>query len=342
MRRAILISVLLLSAIGFGVGWAIATRERVHTATPMCHDAGPDATCHIPVPNNRGPGVPDGFTGDVHPLLTRHAEMEVKAYWDCEKIPPNHLLPRLPANLDPVRRLYLSVAVDKPTKSYTERDFSKLLPPESVTVVGQPWALDPEVVAVFLKQFHPSASTHCVSVGRRAGPDGAFAILQGMSPAYLDIVFRIHAEFELAPKDPNFPAISVWYTPACFLGRVIVNRTAGTVEYFQLGVPTDIVKNIHGTVLTAPDLDHPDGYRIYQFLRAERMELAGGTLPTFEDAQWTQRMNPAVAHDKLAKLFYKFKDIDFVPFQQALATARAQKKPIFVFVALGALDDQSC
>ena len=54
------------------------------------------------------------------------------------------------------------------------------------------------------------------------------------------------------------------------------------------------------------------------------------------------RSRPLERTDQLAKVFYKFKDIDFVPFDQALAAARARQKPILALVALGALDDQSC
>ena len=133
--------------------------------------------------------------------------------------------------------------------------------------MGQLWAFDPEKAAVFLKQFHPAVSVHSASVGRRPGPDGAFAVLQGVSASYLDIVFRVHAEFDLAPKSGNFPALYVWYSPACFLGRIVVNRGEGTVEYFQFGVPTDMALNIHGTVWTAPNKDYPQGYDLFQFLR---------------------------------------------------------------------------
>ena len=72
------------------------------------------------------------------------------------------------------------------------------------------------------------------------------------------------------------------------------------------------------------------------------MELVAGNLRGLEGLRWGQQIKMDQAHDRLAKVFYKFKEIDFVPFSRALATARARNKPIFAFVALGALDDQSC
>ncbi len=340
MRRQLLLCLLVLVLFGGAIYWGYVgtqvanERAEVEQAQGVC--------CGIPVPTNRGPEVPDGFRGEVHPLLTRHAETEVRAYWDPEKVKTAHLLPGLPADLDPVRRLYLGVGVAVPSQSYSERDFSALLPPEGVTAAGQAWALDPERVAVFLKQFHPTAEARSASVGRRPGPDGAFAVLRATSPSYLDVVFRVHAEFDLVPPSADFPARHVWYTPAAFLGRVVVNRTEGAVAYFQLGVPTDEVKNVHGAVLTAPDPDHPEGYRVYQFLRADRMELVGGALPDLGGYVWADQVEPARAYERLAKLFYKFKEIDFLPFRDALAAARARNRPIFAVVALGALDDQSC
>ena len=337
MRRKILISLLLLTLFCGVIYWAY-----VGTTASRVDEAAQALACRVPVPNNRGPEVLDGFRGEVHPLLRRSAEMEVKAYWNCEKINIDALLPGLPADLDVVRRLYMALSVDVHAKSYSERDFSGFLPPENVSTTGHLWALDPETSAVFLKQFQPDVSVRSASVGRRPGPDGAFAVLQGVSASYLDIVFRVHAEFDLVPKSTNLRARNAWYTPASFLGRIVVNRNAGTVEYFQLGVPTDIVKNIHGTVLTAPTNEHPQGFRVYQFLRADRMELIGGSLQGLEDVHWGDKIETAQAHDKLTKVFYKFKEINFLPFHQALAIARTQKKPIFAVVALGALDDQSC
>src|SRR6185312_6572343 len=55
------------------------------TALGLPNDMGPDS--RVPVPNNRGPEVVDGFRGEVHPLLHRHAQTEVKAYW----VPPDSM-----------------------------------------------------------------------------------------------------------------------------------------------------------------------------------------------------------------------------------------------------------
>ncbi len=333
MRRKLVVCLFLCLACAAGY-WAYGRL----TAPAQPDEAGPDVADgtapnldgRVPVPNNRGPEVVDGFRGEVHPLLHRHAQTEVNAYW----VPPNvdHLDPRAPIE---VRELYRYVSAAIPTKSYSERDFSGFLPPENVTTVGQLWALDPERAAVFLKQFHPAVSTHVASEGRRPGPDGAFAMLRGVSPSHLDIVFRVHAEFDLLPKPTEIPAFNAWYSPACFLGRLVVNRDEGTVEYVQFGVPTDKMTNVHVSWRGI-------GIRAHNTQRVNRMELIGGSLEGLDGVRWTDQIEMAQAHDKLTALFYKFKEINFLPFDQALAAARAEKKPIFAVVLLGALDDQSC
>ena len=119
---------------------------------------------------------------------------------------------------------------------------------EELGSVGDMWAVDLDGMAVFLGQFHPSVSMHLDATGRRAGPDGGFAILRAMSPMYAEIIFRVHAEYDLAP--------GVYYTPAHFSGRLVVNRQEGTVEDFYLGIPTDTSLNVTLTY-TLPTVCRP-------------------------------------------------------------------------------------
>jgi len=72
------------------------------------------------------------------------------------------------------------------------------------------------------------------------------------------------------------------------------------------------------------------------------MELEEGSIRGIESVQWVDEVESSRAFDKLAKVFYKFKEIDFLPFSDVQAAARARKKPIFAMVALGAVDDQNC
>jgi hypothetical protein len=285
----------------------------------------------VSVPNNRGPEIVDGFSGEVHPLLHRPAQTEVSASWLGST--SDILGPQAPLEL---RQLYINVKPAVPTYSYSERDFSAFLPPENVSTVGKAWAVDIDAATVFLKQFHPSVSTHYGSVGRRPGPDGTYALLRGLSPSHVDVVFRVHAQFDLLPPSSDIPALNAWYTPAYFLGRLVVNRQAGTVEYFRLAVPTENPTNLHVTWWSK------FGGHAHTTHRVDRMELVGGSDEGLDGIRWTDEIDLVKANDMLATIYYKHKNIHFVPFEQTLATAKAQKKPILAVVQLGALDDQSC
>jgi hypothetical protein len=304
--------------------------------------AGPSATFDpqtgpkpVPVAINRGPEVRDGFRGDAHPVLFGHTQLEVKAEWT----PIGKGRDQLDAHLD--KRVYAwftDLSPAQPRRTYTEHDFSAFLP-SNVGEVGQTWAIDPEKVLVFLKQFHPRPSLHLVAPGRRAGPDGAFAILRAMSPSHLDIVFRIHAEFYVTPDEEraSYSPISAWYTPAYFTGRVLVNRQKGTIDHFRLALANDRALNVHLTVDRASTSTQP-----HDIVRVDRMELMGGDGILIDKIPWTIALPLADAQGKLAKVFYKSLEIDWVPVDQALARARNLGRPIFALVSWGATDDQSC
>jgi hypothetical protein len=289
----------------------------------------------IPVALNRGPEVLDGFRGDVHPLLHGPTRLEVTADWTPIGKGRDHL----ERTLNPlVYSWFTELQPAQPRQTYTAKDFSAFLP---VTVgdVGQLWALDADKVAKFLRQFHPCPSMHLVALGRRAGPDGAFGILRAVSPSYLDIVFRIHAEFYLTPQSGPPVPIDAWYTPAYFSGRVLVNKETGTVDYFRLGLATDKALNVHLTV-DARRMGY--GGNAHDIVRVERMELTGGDSGLTESLRWEGALTSAEAGRRLAKVFYKAQEINWVPFDQVFAKARRQNRPIFAIVSWGATDDQSC
>jgi hypothetical protein len=303
------------------------------------------------VPDNRGPDVRVGFHGDRHPLLFGGTQLQVTADW---MLPvgkkQERLRPGMPDEL--VNSLYSEAKPARKTQVYTERDFASFLP-EKIEGVGQIWALDEKGVTSLLRQFHPAASLHPMSPGRRAGPDGAFATLRAMSASYLDIVCRVHAEFNLSPKGEANRAVSlpegyspdepmtVWYTPAFLSGRMIVNREKGTVDFFRLGIPTDKSLNAHLTLGFERDL-HPLRWSLHDIVHVDRMELIGGDGKLGDTISWEKAVDVPRAQELLAREFYKFKGIDWVPLEQAGTVARDRKMPIMAIVTWGALDDQTC
>ena len=84
-----------------------------------------------------------GF-GEMYTLLLRPSEVKVTAKWECKDDGKAF------ANADSyVRSLFQNLEVAIPTKTYTERDFSRFLPAEEFHGVGQLWALDLDKMAVF-------------------------------------------------------------------------------------------------------------------------------------------------------------------------------------------------
>lgn len=238
-----------------------------------------------------------------------------------------------------MQELLLNLKVAVPNKTYSARDFSAFLPVETPQQVGQMWSLDADKIVKFLKQFHAAPSMRLVARGRRAGPDGAFGILRAVSPTHSDIVFRIHAEYDVMPDEykSRSPTPGGWYSPAYFLGRLVIDRSKQTVEYFRIGLPTDDRHNVHCTFSNGRDEGEVHGW-----MRVDRMDLVGGDKSRVDKLTWTNQIEAADAQERLTKIFYKFKEINWVAFEKAQEIARQRKKPIFVVVAMGSLDNQTC
>jgi hypothetical protein len=201
------------------------------------------------------------------------------------------------------------------------------------------WKIDPEAAAVFLRQFHEHTATtfdrYHQPYGRRPGPAGAFGIVRALSPSHAEILFRVHAEFDLLDG-------SVVYTPACFLGRMLVDREAGTVAALEMHVPTDRPVNVN-ILLTFPHPELPKNeVTNIVFEHVEPMELSGGDLQRLEAVTWDDELDLESAHERLKSAFYKFLDIGWVPTEQAVALAQEAHKPILAVVLTSPLDDQSC
>lgn len=327
-RRICLVLALLLIA----AGTVIIPLSRGRTASQVSQQPSAEEPPYIEpevVPINRLEKVFEPYQGGVHPILHGKTNLRVRAHWSPISQGGRDSLENRVA--PEVYRLFTDLKVAIPEKVYTEREFSPLLMPATVHSIGQVWELDPDEVTEFLCQFHPEPSLRVASRGRRAGPDGAFALMRAVSPTHIDILLRIHAEFDIATN--------VWVTPACFWGRMIVDKQSGKVEYFRLWVPNQNYLNIHLTVRESIK-GVVDNKR--DIVHVEQMELESAN-PKFPDSlEWSDSMDVASAENQLKKVFYTFENINWVPWEHAQAVASAQHKPILAIVLWGALDDQSC
>ena len=333
---------LVVVAVGAGIlAWHHWVDSAAPTEPPDQTPSEPDAgravvKLHKPVvvPANRSADVPDGFRGDVHHMLHGRTPLEATAHWT--PIEKDRLRLEAP---DEILGWYTGLRPAVPRATYSPRDFSAFLP-ASGAEVGQIWAVDPDRIKVFLQQFHPNPRTHLVATGRRAGPDGSFALLRAVSPTHAEIVFRVHTEFYVTPPAAgDLQAVHAWLTPAYFHGQLLVNTTTGTVEHFELALPTEKALNVFLTVnpslLNIPKLGH-------DIIRVDRMALSGGDERLASGLIWTKSVTPAEAARRLARVFYKFEEIDWVPVDQVADRARGKDRPILAIVSWGSTDDQSC
>ncbi len=285
----------------------------------------PDAPAPQPVPVDTNPvvAVESGFRGEIHPLLRDDARLTATAHWS--RIGTGDAFQRgyFPA------RFYVPfhhAGPAQPERTYASSDFSGLLP-ERIEGVGQMWSLDLERVAVFLEQFHPRPLLSLAAVGRRAGPNGAIGILRAVSQDHLEALVRIHAEFEMAE--------GAWFTPAHFAGRMLVDREHGTVEFFQLLVPTEQTLNATLTVGLPTEA-------LIDIVHIDRMELVAGDPQRPEQIVWESALSETDARLALKTAFYRFMQIAWVPPEHALDRAQETGKPVMAVVLWGGLDDQSC
>lgn len=213
-----------------------------------------------------------------------------------------------------------------PAKSEAEYDtdsFREFLPSKAVSV-GDTWKVDGDAVKPFLKQLHDGATLNLHHKFNRQDP--VWACLRGVSEKDIEIVFRAHGEFVHEKGEDR--RSTTWLTPSQFFGKLLIDRETGVVRFFELAVPprnSNVDININGIVdiVYIPVIGVAGGDAGYQ--------------PSF-----TSEISIDDAKEKLAKHFYAFAKIDWVPFQDALEKAQEEEKPIHVVVLFGTLDDESC
>ncbi|MGE0193780.1 MAG: hypothetical protein AB7T63_17280 [Planctomycetota bacterium] len=286
------------------------------------------------------------FDGDVHPELDPRSTLVMNATWTGVDLdgPGGTRMDRYVGMEDQgpfelgARELQMLTRppLAQATKTYSARELSQLLPP-ALESVGQVWSMEPERWLPFLTQFHPGASVrfegYTTPYGRRPGPAGAFGIVRTLSADRAELQFRVHAEFILAP--------GVYYTPACFVGRLLLDRTQKRAMWFQVAVPTQ--RSINVTVhLTGKHPETGVPTATMRFDRVREMALAGGEPVPKAEATPADGISVREAEARLKHQFYKFMDISWVPITKAQELAREQDRPLLVAVLTSPLDDQSC
>ena len=218
----------------------------------------------------------------------------------------------------------VNLRVAEPEKRYPASVFHAFLPDEPVSI-GEPWQVEKEGILTLLRQLHPNPSLDMhINVGDSRG---LWACLRAYNDKFVDIVFRIHAEFKLEDG---------WFTPSQFTGHLAIDQIENKVAFFEMYVPDG---PINFDVNWKKDKDA--NYRIVAGGYCQ-MELRAGTQDLLEKVEFTESIPQETAEHALTLRFYKSQQINWVPPEQALEMAQAQQKPIHAISIDGPLMDESC
>ncbi|CAL8273166.1 unnamed protein product [Merluccius merluccius] len=259
-----------------------------------------------------------------------------------------------------------------PSSTFSASQFRVFLPPKNKHEVGDTWWVIPSELNIFtgylpnnrynpptpkgkevfihslLSMFHPRPF-----VKSRFAPQGAVACIRASNDFYYDIVFRVHAEFQLN-EVPDFP---FWFTPGQFTGNIVISKDASHVRHFHLYVPNDRSLNVDmewlygGSESSNMEVDigflpqlelHSTSPSTPLFIQDEEGNIiqsqGEGIEPiqfVFEDIHWTSEINKREAQHHLEVTFYPFKKVPYLPFSEAFERAQAEDKLVHSIVLWG-------
>lgn len=214
-------------------------------------------------------------------------------------------------------------------KQYPASIFCDFLPKEAVSV-GTPWQIEHAGALELLKQLHPNPSfgMRAELPPHKTESQGLWACLRAYNAEFVDIVFRIHAQFAL--KDG-------WFTPSQFTGHLVIDRMKRSVAFFQMHVPNGII-NFDTWWKKDPD---EEGH-ITDSGFCPQIELRAGIENIAQNIEFTESITQKEAEHQLTLCFYKSQRINWVSLEEALEMAPAQQKPIHAISIDGPLLDESC
>ncbi|CAL1527149.1 unnamed protein product [Lymnaea stagnalis] len=255
------------------------------------------------------------------------------------------LLPQNPNSLPPPGTIYTIIDVGIDSSRPLSLPSDSYYPPK-VQKRGQ-----------FLHRLFSMLHPHPFLV-TRFDPQGAVGCVRAVSKDYVEVMFRLHVEFQL--NEP--PRLPFWFTPAQFTGRLLMSRNLTKVLHFHLYVPNDRRLNVDMEWLidkNDPEVMEVDiGYMPHMELISAGhskphdevayesinfpVELRGMANSSSVKIQWEVEITENDAMEALAVKFYPFKKVKYYNLSDAFNVATAEKKLVHSLVLWGALDDQSC
>ena len=169
----------------------------------------------------------------------------------------------------------------EPEKQYPASIFQAFLPSESV-LVGECWQIKEQGALELLRQLHPNP---ILDIGNSCG---LWACLRAYNDEIADVVFRIHAKFDLAEGQ---------FTPSQFAGNLIIDRTEEKITFFQMHVPDgtlnfNVIKREKETYKGKRRYSADIGF-------CPKMELSAGRQNVAQDAEFTESITQEEAEHTL-------------------------------------------
>lgn len=234
-------------------------------------------------------------------------------------------------------------------RAWTQAELSCFVPPADA-VLGEPWPLDRAKLLAIVRQLHAGAQLEMHVPGQHGG---GHALLLRRSEAHDVVLARVHVDVRLDERGS-------WYTPAQLEGTVVVERASGRVAALELALPrfacnvdlnwargeakddgeeAELWVDAHGNVVPRVLIEADIGFVPRLGLESRGFAEADAALA---DVEWRAWLDREEARRRLARRFYRFAQVDWRPFEEAVAEARESGRPLHVVALFGALGDESC
>lgn len=258
------------------------------------------------------------------PPLTSDATLEFRARWEPCRESKYGLFERQSAlrNIEP----------SAPRTKIPASSLNSFFPPEPATV-GETWSVDLNAILPFLRSFHPSANVNVGFLG--AEEAGTFACLRSRNDRYAELLTRSHALFTIED--------GIVYRPAQFEGRIQIDLIERRVVFARFALPDrnpNVDINAPYRPSARPGEPEPRPVMAADIGWVPRMEITYGETPA--DLTWTESIDLEDARVKLRRRFYRFAELDWKPFEEAVQESLELGKKLHVIIVFGALDDASC
>ena len=279
-------------------------------------------------------------------------------------------------------------SVVKEETGFAVEKFSCFLPKRKDINLGEPWIFVAPNMSRFgpglssNRYFPPSVNTNHLSLQyllqmfhprpflyTRFPPQGAVACVRAENKKFLEIEFRLHAEFQLN----TLPLLPFWFSPAQFSGRIIIAKDGSHIEHFEMEVPCNQSLNVDMEWLTGrtdnnedsskdasggnvapkkedgnapPNMEVDIGYLPKMKLKSIAPSYSHAddisARPEEKDIKWEREISREEALTILEQKMYPFKKVPYLSFDKAYTKAKEEKKLVHSILLWGALDDQSC